>query len=267
MVSRGVTLNDNHRIPAIDRAIDLLDVLARTPGATITGISETLGIPRSTVYRIANSLEARAIAVRDADGGLHLGPQLLRLASAVTRGVDIVSMARPVMERLAAEYFVTVKLSVLDDGAALVVAVIESPKSYSITTQVGSRFPMHAGAASKVLLANADPDLQETFLGGQLRAVTDQTIVDAKAVRALLPAIRAAGFAEDHSEYVPGINAVAAPVFGPDGRCVGAMSVPYLSSLPAKDSMALRDGVMRAAASLTRQIGGYGPTSAMESVK
>ncbi|QYU66522.1 helix-turn-helix domain-containing protein [Leptolyngbya sp. 15MV] len=127
-----------HRIPAVDRAVEVLDALA-SGAAGIRDLAAQLGIPRSTVYRVLNSLEAHALVVRGADQVYRLGPHILRLARAVPFGLDLVGTARPVMEALAAELRCTVKLSVLDGAHALVVATVESPESYAVTTQVGRR--------------------------------------------------------------------------------------------------------------------------------
>lgn len=252
-------MGDN-RIPAVDRAFDVLDSLARSSsGGSITSVSEQLRIPRSTVYRILNSLEARGIVLRDAQGSYALGPQLIRLASAVSKGMDVVTLARPFMERLAAEQVVTVKLSTLDQGTALVVAVVESPKTYSVTTKVGSRFPLHAGAASKVLLAHADEETQRDFFATPLESVTSDTVADVETLRGLLPMVRQQGWSEDHGEFVVGINAVAAPVFGPNGRCICALSVPYVSTTDEQTSLRLREAVVATAHQMTHQLGGLTP--------
>lgn len=249
----------NHRIPAIDRAIEVLDILSQSPGTSISALSEQLCIPRSTVYRIVNSLEAGGVVVRDGESGYGPGPKLMHWGASVSQGVDLVDLAKSHLEQLANKEAITAKLSVLDGETALVVATAEGRGKYNISTQVGARFPLHAGAASKVLLAHADPTLQEAVLGGNLEAVTETTVTDAKAIRETLLQTLANGYATDHGEYVPGISAIAAPVFGPDGRCIGAISVPYLGAEGPQRERVLRDLVVKAAHTLTRQLGGFNP--------
>lgn len=237
----------------------MLDALAERGGAQIRELSTALGIPRSTVYRILNSLEAHALVVRSGETAYRLGPKLLRLARAVPGGADLVSVARPAMEALAEEIGATVKLSVLEAGTALVVAVAEGPQTYSITTQVGRRFPLHAGAASKVLAAFAPAAVREALLAAPLPAATPATITDPAALAAELAEVRVRAFAEDRGEFVPGVCAVAVPVFGAGGGCVAALSVPHLQGTPAARREALARGVARAAAALTRLLGGAAP--------
>jgi len=175
-----------HRIPAMERAVDVLEGLA-AGAAGIRDLTVRLGIPRSTVYRVLNSLEARGLAVRGSDNLYRLGPQLPRLARAVPSGFDLVAVSRPLMEDLARALRCSVKLSVLDAGVALVVATAESPETYSVTTQVGRRFPLHAGAASKVLLAFSGEGLGRRLLGGALPGLTPATITDPATLQVVLP--------------------------------------------------------------------------------
>jgi len=244
-----------HRIPAIDRAVDVLEALAAGP-AVIRELAEGLGVPRSTVYRVLNSLEARGLVVRGADTAYRLGPQLLRLARAVPAGFDLVALARPLIDELAHALRCSVKLSVLDGDAAVVVAVAESPETYAVTTQVGRRFPLHAGAASKILAAFGPDALRERLLAAPLSRLTPATITGRAALRDALDAIRAAGHAEDAGEFAPGIRARAAPVFGPDGACVAALSIPYLEGTPAAREAEIQSALLRCASAITARLGG-----------
>lgn len=244
-----------HRIPAIDRAVDVMEALAGGP-AGIRDLALRLGIPRSTVYRVLNSLEARGVVVRGDGNAYRLGPLLLRLARAVPAGFDLVALARPPMEEAARALRCTVKLSVLEGMEALVVAIAESPESYAVTTQVGRRFPLHAGAASKLLAAFAPDDLRSRLLAGPLPQRTPATLTNRAALRRALDDARAAGCATDAGEYAPGIRAVAAPVFGPEGACVAALSIPYLDGTEARREIALRDGALRCAQAISTRLGG-----------
>ncbi len=244
----------DHRIPAVERTIEVLDALADNPYATISDLAARLPIPRSTIYRILNSLEAHAIVVKDADARYALGPRLVRLARAVNVGVDLIGIAKPHMDQLAARLGSSVKLSVLDNGTALVIAVSESPQTYSVTTQVGRRFPLHAGAASKVLLAHADPALVTGIWSKPLERISSATITDRHVLRAELEEIRRLGFAGDRGEYAEGVHAFASPVLDDRRVCVGAISVPFVATDTAT-ATAIRDGVSETAGLISRQLG------------
>ncbi|MGG5819073.1 IclR family transcriptional regulator [Falsiroseomonas sp. HW251] len=244
-----------HRIPAVERAVDLLEALASAP-AGIRELTARLGIPRSTVYRVLNSLEARGLVVRGAENAYSLGPQLLRLARAVPSGFDLVAVARPLMDELARALRCSVKLSVREGEVALVVATAESPETYSVTTQVGRRFPLHAGAASKVLAAFGPEEVQARLLAAPLARLTPATITEADALRRVLEEVRRDRLAMDAGEFAPGIRAVAAPVFGPEGICVAALSIPYLDAEAARRERPIREGLRRCAGAISARLGG-----------
>jgi DNA-binding IclR family transcriptional regulator len=217
-----------HGIPAIDRAVDILECLAgcREP-LSIREITRRTGLVRSTVYRSLNTLAARGLVREAADRAFNLGPQQLRLARAVPQGADLVTLARPIIAEAAVALELSVKLSVLDGDDALVVATAEAPRAYTITTQVGRRFPLHAGGASKMLLAAAPEELRRAYLARPLRAFTRRTLTDPKALGRELGGIVEAGFALDRGEYADGVFAAAVPVIDRSGACIAAISAPF----------------------------------------
>ena len=246
-----------HRIPAVDRTLDLLDLLCATREAVgIRDLAARLDVPRSTVYRILNSLEPRGVVRRDGAGGYLPGPRLLAWARAVPDGADLVALAAPVLAALARAARATAKLSVLEGEAALVAAVAPGPGVYSVTTQVGRRFPLHAGAASKVLAAHLPEAARAALLAGPLPRSTPGTITDPARLAAALDAVRRDGIATDQAEYIEGVHALAAPVLGPGGGCAAAVSVAYLPAEPPARVAAMEAALRQAAAALSRAIGG-----------
>jgi DNA-binding IclR family transcriptional regulator len=246
----------DHRIPAVDRAIEVLDFMGRAARPVgLRELAEELGVPRSTVYRLINSLEAGEMVVKAGEQVYVLGSAIKRLAQAVPQGFDLVTLARPTLDALAIELQLSAKLSVLDQGSALVVLSAVAPTSYTVSTQVGRRFPLHAGAASKVLAAFMDAAALAAALPAQLERHTDQTITSRSRLKAELLAVRKTGYASDKGEFATGIEAVAAPVFGPDGSCVAALSVPYFMDEAQGKREAILAGVLRAASAVSAKLG------------
>lgn len=244
-----------HRIPAIERALAALDLLSAGGPAGVRDLAAALGVPRTTTYRILNTLEAGGAVRRDAEGRYAPGPRLLAWARAVPLP-DLARLAAPALEALAAEARATAKLSVLDGGAALVVAVAPGPGAYAVVTQVGRRFPLHAGAASKVLAAHLPPPAREALLRGTLERATARTITDPARLSAVLDAVRRDGIATDDAEYVEGVHAMAAPILGPDGACAAAVSLAHLPGETPARLAALEAALRAAARRISREIGG-----------
>jgi DNA-binding IclR family transcriptional regulator len=259
-VKRVVEGLGEHRIPAVERAVAVLETIeraARPP--SIREISTALAIPRSTAYRILNSLEAGGLLVRTSDAAYRLGPAILRMARMVPRGFDVVGLAGPVLENVAAALRLSAKLSILDDTSALVVAVAMAPGAYAVTTQVGRRFPLHAGAASKMLAAHLPEADLARLLIPPLARLTAATVVDPTRLRTELAEARRRGWARDNGEHNDGVCAIAAPVFDAEGTCVAALSVPFVSGLDDGAIEQILTTVRHGASTLSRSLGWSAP--------
>ena len=111
-----------HTIPVLDRTMEVLGQLERSgDGLTIRALTEALALPRTTIYRILNTLQRHGVVRRDERGAYHLGRRLLSLAAHVAARAgdpDLAVVAQPLLDRLAAELGEGVKLSVLTPKAS-----------------------------------------------------------------------------------------------------------------------------------------------------
>ena len=121
------------------------------------------------------------------------------------------------------------KVSVPDEDGVLVIAAVQGSRDYALTVVPGQRLPLHAGAASKILLAYLPKTELAARLAGKLAGYTDLTIRDPHRLSAELAKIRRQGWAHDKGEYAPSINAFAAPIPDRSGKIIAALSVPYLA--------------------------------------
>ena len=83
---------------------------------------------------------------------------------------------------------------------------------------VGATLSMLAGSAAQILLAWEEPDRLHRGLRG------------AKFTATTLSAVRRRGWAQSVGEREPGVASVSAPVRGPSGRVVAAVSISGRSS-------------------------------------
>jgi DNA-binding IclR family transcriptional regulator len=251
-----ITAPSKHTIPVLDRMMEVLSALEqRSSGMTITDLTAVLGQPRTTVYRILNTLQRYDVVRRDDAGSYHLGSRLLTLASHVaSRAVDIdlVAIAQPYLDKLAAELGEGVKLSVIDNEGVLVLAASPGRREYALTVAPGQRMPVHAGAASKLLLAYLEPEILARWIDRPLSAFTSKTITDPKRLRSELTRIRRLGWAQDKGENAPSIQAYAAPVFTKNGKMIAAVSVPFLTGTEAGRMELIRMAAIGAAAAITQ---------------
>jgi DNA-binding IclR family transcriptional regulator len=145
-------------------------------------------------------------------------------------------------------------VSIIDGDEALVIAAVDGQREYALTVVPGQRLPLHAGAASKVLLANLPGDELVRRLTGQLQRYTPKTQTDPRKLTTELARVRREGWAYDSGEYALSVNAFGAPVPDRSGRVVGAVSMPYLAGVDTERANKIRAAVIAAAAAIAADL-------------
>jgi DNA-binding IclR family transcriptional regulator len=212
-------------VQSVDRALTILEVLARLGEAGVTEIAAELGVHKSTAFRLVATLEAHRLVEQATDRGKYrLGVGVLRLAGATTARLDLVQEARPVCRQLAADTGETVNIAVLSESSALYLDQVAGSSALQPHNWVGQHIPLHATSNGKVLLSGLD----QRGLDAQLRRLptyTPQTITKKTALRDELARVREQGYAVAVDELEVGLTAVAAPIRNGHGDVVASMSV------------------------------------------
>ena len=244
-------------IRSVDRAVAILDLLARQGWSAGAEVARELHVHRSTALRLLATLDRHGLVERDPRTSKYrLGRRLVQLASSVRGEVDLRQAARPVCESLARTLGETVTLDVLDGREIVPVEQASGSTSVMSVNWLGTRSPVHCTASGKVILAFGPEAVRAEVLDRPLEHRTSRTVVDHAQLGAQLAAAREAGFATTFEELEVGLNAVAAPVRNAAGEVVGAIDV----SGPAHriDPVAHPNLVSRtvaAAADLSRRLG------------
>lgn len=212
-------------VQSVDRALSILEALARSGEAGVTELAGDLGVHKSTAFRLVATLEAHGLVEQTEDRGKYrLGVGLLRLAGATTARLDVVQEARPLVRKLAADTGETVNIAVLADRAALYLDQAAGASALQMHNWVGQHIPLHATSNGKVLLSGLAPDRLKQLLSS-LPAYTDMTITKKGLLRAELEKVRDQGYALAVDELEVGLTAVAAPVRNHHGDVIASMSV------------------------------------------
>jgi DNA-binding IclR family transcriptional regulator len=146
-------------VQSVDRALGILEVLARTGESGVTEIALELGVHKSTAFRLVATLEAHRLVEQTADRGRYrLGVGILRLAGATTARLDLVQEARPIARQLAVDTGETVNIAVLSESSALYLDQVAGSSALQPHNWVGQHIPLHATSNGKVLLGGLDDD-------------------------------------------------------------------------------------------------------------
>ena len=213
-------------VRSVERAIAILDLLADGGERSGAELARDLGVHRSTALRLLGTLAKHALVERDPKHGRYrLGRRLQQLASVVSGEFDLRSVARPICEWLSRAVGETVTLDVLVGDVIVPIEQATASTSVVSVNWLGRRTPAHCTASGKAILAFSPHSVSDRILARHLEASTPHTITDRREIESQLEAVRLAGVAETHEELELGLDAVAAPVFGPAGEAVAALDV------------------------------------------
>lgn len=223
---------DNNKtvfVPAIDRALDVLEMVAKSRQCVnISEMVEKLGIPRTTVFRIVKQLVSRGYLseLDDKPGNYHLGYEIFTLASGMNFINDLREMSRSEMDKLAIESKQVAQLGVLRDYNVTYIDQAMPPNPVLLYTSLYSVLPLNISAAGKVLAAFAKPNVHDYLLKNIVfEKKTENTIVNLDDFVQELDKVRKQGYAEDDEEFSLGIGCLAVPVFDHNMNCVAAIGV------------------------------------------
>lgn len=241
-------------VPAIDRAIAILDLLAGARrGLTLSEISRSLSYPKSSAHRILNSLEGSACVQKNGKvSRYYLGTKFMGFNRAVVEGLELREKALPMLSSLMRKTGFTVHLSVLERDQAVVIAKLEPPSQPPIGTWVGRAMDVNSTAAGKALVAFLPPEETLRRLGARVFVRhNSRTIVSMRRLEVELARVRELGYAVDMEEDEVGTCCVGAPVMGASSRPTAAVSivapkqhlseaqVPYLGAVVKQTAAAI----------------------------
>ncbi len=241
---------------SVARALDLLGLVARGV-RTLDALSEELGVHKSTVLRLLQTLEAHGFAGHDAAHRYHVGPAVFALASDALDALDVRAAAAPILRELAAATGQTVHLATYQDGVVTYIDKVDSRQGLRMYSRIGLPAPVHATAVGKVLLGGVDPAERERVVAGlDLLPFTSRTHATPEALLADVAISAERGWAEDHEEHETFMNCVGAPVHGPDGRIAAAVSISVPNVvLPHDGVLALLPTLLDATARISAELG------------
>ncbi|MFN7086330.1 MAG: IclR family transcriptional regulator [Burkholderiales bacterium] len=221
-------------VGAVERALAILDAFdERDHTLALAELARRTGYYKSTILRLAGTLENRGYLMRLADRSWRLGPAVSRLGAVYQAAFDLGDIVEPVLQEVVRETGETAAFHVREGKVRVSLYRIESPQRIRDHVRQGEHLPLERGAGGKVLLA---------FSG---------------AKGAMFERIRKELVFVSLGDRIADLGGVSAPVFGAGQQLVGALTVSApLSRLDKRAVARFRPIVLARAAALTRALGG-----------
>lgn len=244
-------------VHSVDRAVSILQVLARRGPTAVTEVANELGIHKSTVFRLLYTLEARGLVDQTGVRGRYqLGYGVVQLAAGASRKLDLSQVSRRICENLAEQVGESVSIDIADGDSVLSLDQVIGAASVSSVNWVGKRTPMHATSSGKVFLAFRSAEDLAAYFAQPRQRFTDHTITSRQGLEAELEQVRRQGFGATMEEFEIGLAAVAAPIRDIDGQVVAAISTSGPNfRINAESIPAISEAVIEAADEISQRNG------------
>lgn len=214
-------------VQSLQRALDILESIgSSTKPVSLKGLSDSTGLPKSTVYRLLGNLENRGYVRCNPDGSYQLGLKFLMLSQRVNQNFELKHLVRPFLLQLSEKTRETVHLGMLHKNRIVYVDTVDSPQTIRLVAQLGSSNPVHCTSLGKALLIPTPDETIRGILASEgMERRTEYTMTTPETFLADMAAVRTRGYSIDDMESAAECRCVGAPIFNQDGAAVGAISV------------------------------------------
>ncbi|MGW9070768.1 IclR family transcriptional regulator [Streptomyces yangpuensis] len=247
---------------SVERALGILPLLAQGP-AGLGAVADELGVHKSTALRLLRTLNEHGFVYRCPDGRYRLGARLFALAAEAIENLDVREVARPHLAELNQATGHTVHLALHQDDEVVYVDKVDSRYPVRMYSRIGRPVPLTVAAVAKLLLADL-PEAERRALAHRIDypRYTARSTPDAEAFLRELDLVREQGWATDLGGHEESINCLGAPVRGPDGRVVAALSVSAPGVVVTADGLLeLLPQVLRTAGAISQDCSGVQETA------
>ena len=218
---------DRYRAPALDKGLDILELLARIDGGlTQAEIAKHLGKSPNEFYRMLDRLVRRGYVRRQDGDRFFMTLKLFGLAHFHAPVRRLVSFATPLMRDFSNRAEQSCHLAVFDRGSVVVIAQQDSPTYWGISIRVGAQINLFNTGSGHILLAFRDEKQRQMMVMEQQRQQEDSTMPP--DLEEKLQLIRLRGFETMDSLQTNGVRNISAPVLALDGNALAALTCPFI---------------------------------------
>lgn len=221
---RDMTTDTERTLTTTQTSLEIIDILDRMDGATVSQVASELEKPPSTVHGHLSTLKKEEFAVQKGDV-YHLSLRFLTLGKKVRDRERLYAQSDRYTQRVVDETEFRSIFAVEEHGRGVYLSRNAGNHSKWRHEQTGERFYLHATAAGKVLLAHLTDDrIDDVVDRWGLPQLTENTITDRGELFEEIEEVRETGIAYNREEQIEGIRALSAPVVAPGEREIGALS-------------------------------------------
>jgi DNA-binding IclR family transcriptional regulator len=245
-------------VQAVLLALRILEAMAAQRGPVgITELATALGTTKSRIHRHLQTLLQQGYVARDGDTERYvIGAALVALSYQAGENVDLGSAARQAMVELRDTLGHSTVVSRVEVSGLRVLSTVPGRAGIEVSVKPGSLLSYRSSAQGKVAIAFGPDSLRNLAEKAKSEPLTQFTITDREQWTGEIERVRAQGWAAAANEWVVGVNAIAAPIFGPGGALAGTIGiVDWIRALPSPPETRTLERVVAAAARISAALG------------
>ncbi|WP_337267303.1 IclR family transcriptional regulator [Oryzifoliimicrobium ureilyticus] len=252
--------NDRYRAPALDKGLDILELLASVDGGlTQADIARGLGKSPNEFYRMLDRLVRRGYVARQEGDRFCLTLKLFALSHYHAPLRRLTSFATPIMRDFANLARQACHLAVFDRGAVVVISQQDSPTYWGLSIRTGAQMSLFNTGSGHVLLAFRSNEERQMMIEERQR-IQEDVIVPADLQQKLTGVVER-GFEAMESAQTRGVLNLSAPILSADGSAIAALTCPYIAPVgPIETNVdQIIDYLKQAASRISRVVQGKTP--------
>lgn len=253
-------MNTSRTSSTAGKALSLLYLLADHPeGMRLSDVSHQLEVSKSSAHMLLATLVEHSFVDRLPSAHYRLGFGAFEVGLAVSEEARFGTLTEP-MKELADHCREAVSLAVPRGTEAIIVQRFESSQVLRAEIGIGTRMPLHGSASGKYLLAHmSEAEVDRLYPGATLPESTAHSLRTKAELKKTFPRTLANGYATNESEYVEGVNGIAAGVRDRSGKLLGAVSIAGPSS--RFDPLQWKDQIMETAVAMSNRLRSGSPAA------
>ena len=221
-------MEEKNPVQSAQRIFKVFELLLANGSMGLMELSNQAGLNKTTTHRLLSSLIAMKYVEQDEETGKYEPTlKILSMCSNLTKNMDVITIAHPVLKRLGYSCQETVHLVQREGTEVVYIDKVEPDvNSVRMVSKVGLRLPMFSTAVGKAMLAYMEPnEVGEIWKKSHVRRFTEHTIIDFDGLLGELEKVRERGYALDNEENELGVRCMAASVFDYRGKPKYAFSI------------------------------------------
>lgn len=239
-------------IRAVGRALAIFDAFDNDHlSLSLQEIGERIKMPKTTAFRLVNTLERAGFLIRMDNQQYCLSLKLARLGGLVRSTLSIRDVARPIMFEVNQKTSETITLNTIIGAERMVLEVVDTPAPLMSMARTGQHMPLLMAASSRILMAYMDADELESVL----KITTVGHVIDRPALDRELARFRRQGYAISRGQRVAGLTAIAVPIFDISGKVRHCLSLTGPSVRIDPQDLDLAEIMVAAGRDLSNRLG------------